>query len=75
MLELVPPPELIQKWCKAARGDHLTIILKAAEWGYKQRLIEEDQLLMQIVPPPHLESDDEVDEHGYPLKLGDFYAS
>ena len=37
----IPPPELIQKWCKAARGDHLEIIIKAAEWGYRQRCLEE----------------------------------
>jgi hypothetical protein len=53
--KLCPPPELIQKWCKAARGDHLEIILKAAAWGYQHRCMEELSDLgqeMQTSPAP-----------------------
>jgi hypothetical protein len=50
--KLCPPPELIQKWCKAARGDHLEIILKAAEWGYRQRCLEELSDLGQEIQVP-----------------------
>jgi hypothetical protein len=48
----IPPPELIQKWCKAACGDHLEIIIKAAEWGYRQRCLEELSDLGQEMQVP-----------------------
>jgi hypothetical protein len=34
--KITPPPELVQKWGKAARGDMLNIAISAARWGYKQ---------------------------------------
>jgi hypothetical protein len=49
--KFIPPPELIQKWCKTARGDHLEIILKATQWGYQQRCLEELTELGQEMQP------------------------
>ena len=37
--------------------------------------IEECPEMFDLVWPTDIEPDDEVDEYGYPLKLGDFYAS
>ena len=51
--KLCPPPELIQKWCKASRGDHLEIILKAAEWGYQQHEKELLDAMHAVVPQPY----------------------
>ena len=48
----IPPPELIQKGCKAARGDYLEIIIKAVEWGYRQRCLEEPSDLGQELQVP-----------------------
>ena len=47
------PFSLIDEWEKKldSQGKCATF-WEIAQWGYKQRLIEEDQLLMQIVPPP-----------------------
>jgi hypothetical protein len=39
--------------------------------------LQECPEMFDLVWPPSIEpdDDDEVDEYGYPLKLGDFYAS
>ena len=62
---ITPPPELIEDWIEIAKPepwkrppDPNILCALAAQWGYQQRLIEEDQLLMQIVPPPEGYLDD-----------------
>jgi hypothetical protein len=56
----LPPSDLTKQWWyEAQESEHMDlpcwvtyVATQAAAWGYKQRLIEEDQFLMQIVPPP-----------------------
>ena len=46
------PFSLINEWEeKLISQGKCATFWEIAQWGYKQRLIEEDQFLMQIVPP------------------------
>jgi hypothetical protein len=71
---ITPPPELVRQWLREYYGgdlgevspEEMHVAWCAAQWGYDQH---EKELL--DAKPCVLE----VDEYGYPLKLGDFYAS
>jgi hypothetical protein len=75
---ITPPPELVQAWSDEAltASEMFEVKMKfaafAAQWGYEQHERELLDAMHAIVPQPY---EPEVDEHGYPLKLGDFYAS
>lgn len=51
----IPPQELVQKWCKDARGNYFEIILKAAAWGYQQCDASYERAAFELVPPTWLE--------------------
>lgn len=75
---ITPPPELVQQWSDIALAASGMFEVKmqfatlAAQWGYEQHERKLLDAMHAIVPQPY---EPEVDEHGYPLKLGDFYAS
>ena len=47
------PFSLVDEWEeKLITQGKCATFWEVAQWGYKQRLTEEDQFLMQIVPPP-----------------------
>jgi len=73
---ITPPPEMMSQWLEDAPNSVYEIIAyvakRAAVWGYEQHEKELLDAMHSVVPQPY---EPEVDEHGYPLKLGDFYAS
>ena len=69
---IVPPPELVRKWLREANHNEPMfpqVAAMAAQWGYQQH---EKALLdaTHSTEPPS-----SVDEYGFPLELGNFYAS
>ena len=77
---ITPPPKLVRQWLLEYYGgdlgevspEEMYVARCAAQWGYQQHERELLDAMHAIVPQPY---EPEVDEHGYPLKLGDFYAS
>lgn len=75
---IIPPPELVKQWHDAwfetdrELSKPAYIANCAAQWGYEQHEKALLDAMHAVVPQPY---EPEVDEHGYPLKLGDFYAS
>lgn len=80
MTDLWPPEELVRQWLLEYYGsdlgpldpDEWYLVRCAAQWGYEQHEKALLDAMHAVVPQP---CEPEVDEHGYPLKLGDFYAS
>ena len=55
------PFSLVDEWEeKLTSQGRCATFWEIAHWGYKQRLIEEDQFLMQIVPPPEFNENTNV---------------
>lgn len=62
--ELIPTDGMVQEWLGEHFGHLVTgeiseverhLVTRAAQWGYQQRMFEEDYFLMQIVPPPEFD--------------------
>ena len=78
MTDITPPPELAAQWVAEIYGDPaiplhpitLRLVERAAQWGYLQH----EKALLDAMHAAELPPSS-VDEHGYPLELGDFYAS
>lgn len=77
-----PPPELVEDWIELAKPepwkrspDPNVIATLAARWGYEQHEKALLDAMHAVVPQPYEPEENEVDEYGYPQKLGDFYAS